>query len=142
MLCPLYPGSGQRGEFCQAQNHQLRTAFQYGIAFETMNGSRTNQRRRTMGKAAFNERLKLAATYWNNISAGLTLTGLIIPYLALNYWIVDLIAWVPDWLDGKAKLSDPAIVAAVSTVVATVAAYVAASACRSFADRLLIKIQD
>ena len=95
-----------------------------------------------MGKAASNERLKLAATYWNNISAGLTLTGLIIPYLALNYWIVDLIAWVPDWLAGQAKLGDPAIVAAVSTLVATVAAYVAASACRSFADRLLIKIQD
>jgi len=95
-----------------------------------------------MGKAAFNERLKLAATYWNNISAGLTLTGLIIPYLALNYWIVDLIAWVPDWLDGQARLSDPAIVAAVSTLVATVAAYVAATVCRSFADKLLIKIQD
>jgi hypothetical protein len=95
-----------------------------------------------MGKAAFNERLKLAATYWNNLAAGLTLTGLIIPYLALNYWIVDLIAWVPDWLAGQAKLSDPAMVAAVSTLVATVAAYVAASACRSFADRLLIKIQD
>ena len=60
-----------------------------------------------MGKAAFNERLKLAATYWNNISAGLTLTGLIIPYLALNYWIVDLIAWVPDWLDGKAGCIHP-----------------------------------
>ena len=95
-----------------------------------------------MGKAAFNERLKLTATYWNNISAGLTLTGLIIPYLALNYWIVDLIVWVPDWLDGQAKLSDPAIVAAVSTLVAAVAAYVAASLCRSFADRLLMKLQD
>jgi hypothetical protein len=95
-----------------------------------------------MGKAAFNERLKLAATYWNNLSAGLMLTGLILPYLALNYWIVDLIAWVPDWLAGQAKLSDPAVVAAVSTLVATVAAYVAASACRSFADRLLTKIQD
>jgi hypothetical protein len=95
-----------------------------------------------MGKAAFNERLKLAATYWNNLAAGLTLTGLIIPYLALNYWIVDLIAWVPDWLAGLAKPSDPAIVAAVSTLVATVAAYVASSACRSFADRLLTKIQD
>ena len=95
-----------------------------------------------MGKTAFNERLKLAATYWNNISAGLTLTGLIIPYLALNYWIADLIAWVPDWLDGQARLSDPAIVAAISTLVAAVAAYVASNLCRSFADRLLIKIQD
>ena len=58
-----------------------------------------------MGKAAFNERLKLAATYWNTISAGLTLTGLIIPYLALNYWIVDLIAWVPDCLTDKPSLA-------------------------------------
>jgi hypothetical protein len=95
-----------------------------------------------MGKAAFNERLKLAATYWNNVSAGLTLTGLIIPYLALNYWIADLIAWAPDWLNGQASFSDPAIVAAVSTLVAAVAAYIAASVCRSFADRLLLKLQD
>ena len=95
-----------------------------------------------MGKAAFNERLKLAATYWNNLFAGLMLTGIILPYLALNYWIVDLIVWVPDWLDGQAKLSDPAIVAAVSTLVATVGAYIAASICRSFADRLLQKLQD
>ena len=95
-----------------------------------------------MGKVALNERLKLAANYWNNLAAGLTLTGIIIPYLALNYWIVDLIAWVPDWLEGQAKLSDPAIVAAGSTLVATVGAYMAANICRSFADRLLQKLQD
>ena len=31
------------------------------------------------------------------------LTGIILPYLARDYWILDLIAWVPDWLEGQAQ---------------------------------------
>src|SRR4051812_8245578 len=96
----------------------------------------------TKGGGRWARRHSMRGSNWRPLIGGLTLTGLIIPYLALNYWIVDLIAWVPNWLDGQAKLSDPAIVAAASTLVATVAAYVAATVCRSFADRLLTKIQD
>jgi len=44
-----------------------------------------------MGKAAFNEGPKLTAYYWNNLSAGPMLTGLILPYLALNYWIITFL---------------------------------------------------
>ena len=36
-----------------------------------------------MGKAADNERLKLRATFFNNLSVACFVTGLFIPYLAL-----------------------------------------------------------
>jgi formate/nitrite transporter FocA (FNT family) len=36
-----------------------------------------------MGKAARNERLKITATYLNNIAAGLFVAGFAIPYLAI-----------------------------------------------------------
>jgi hypothetical protein len=36
-----------------------------------------------MGKAAENERLKLRATWYNNISVGLTVAGVAIPYLTV-----------------------------------------------------------
>jgi hypothetical protein len=35
-----------------------------------------------MGKAAENERIKLKATFFNNVSVGLTVTGVFVPYLA------------------------------------------------------------
>ena len=36
-----------------------------------------------MGKAANNERIKLKAMYFNNISVGLLVAGALIPYLAI-----------------------------------------------------------
>jgi hypothetical protein len=39
----------------------------------------TSQMARQMGKAARNERLKINATFLNNISAGIALTGWLIP---------------------------------------------------------------
>jgi hypothetical protein len=35
-----------------------------------------------MGKAAENERIKLKATYFNNLAVGLALAGVFVPYLA------------------------------------------------------------
>jgi hypothetical protein len=34
-----------------------------------------------MGKAAENERIKLRATFLNNIAVGLAITGILVPYL-------------------------------------------------------------
>jgi hypothetical protein len=36
-----------------------------------------------MGKAADHERIKLRATYLNNISVGLMIAGVLVPYLAV-----------------------------------------------------------
>jgi hypothetical protein len=38
-----------------------------------------------MGKAADNEKLKLRATYYNNIAVAFLITGFVVPYLAVTY---------------------------------------------------------
>jgi hypothetical protein len=48
-----------------------------------------------MGKAAETEDIKLRATWFNNVSVGLLITGFLVPYLALiqdAHFIQDLIA--------------------------------------------------
>jgi hypothetical protein len=42
-----------------------------------------------MGKAATNERIKLNATFLNNIAVGLVITGILVPYLALVQWTFE-----------------------------------------------------
>jgi hypothetical protein len=36
-----------------------------------------------MGKAAENERIKLRATFYNNVAVGLVITGMFVPYLTI-----------------------------------------------------------
>jgi hypothetical protein len=52
-----------------------------------------------MGKAAENERIKLGATWYNNLSVALTFTGVLIPvfslYKAENFQLLD------DWTSGR-----------------------------------------
>ena len=50
-----------------------------------------------MGKAAENERLKLRATWWNNLSIGTGVGGLLVPYINLiqNDW------YLPSMLRGE-----------------------------------------
>jgi hypothetical protein len=43
-----------------------------------------------MGKAAENERIKLRATWFNNVSVGLFITGVLVPYLAFVQGAVQL----------------------------------------------------
>lgn len=47
-----------------------------------------------MGKAADNERHKLRATFYNNLSVGLFLGGVFIPYLALTQRADELVFWL------------------------------------------------
>jgi hypothetical protein len=47
-----------------------------------------------MNKAAQNERIKLRATYFNNLSAGLLLGGCLIPYLVFVQKLGDVIEWM------------------------------------------------
>jgi hypothetical protein len=56
-----------------------------------------------MSKVADNERIKLAATYMNNIAVGVLLAGFFVPYVAL-------LQKMPDnpqlWLGGKPTVVD------------------------------------
>jgi hypothetical protein len=43
-----------------------------------------------MGKAAENERLKLRATFFNNIAVGAVVGGALLPYLALHQTVAGM----------------------------------------------------
>ena len=58
-----------------------------------------------MGKAAENERIKLKATWINNVSVGLFLGGFVIPYLAL-FQRSEPQQYLDDWSRGKYQLTD------------------------------------
>jgi hypothetical protein len=51
-----------------------------------------------MGKAAENERIKLGATFYNNLAVGLTITGLIVPYLTLIQGTFEARVMLADFL--------------------------------------------
>ena len=82
-----------------------------------------------MGKAADNEKIKLTATFYNNVAVGATITGSIVPLLAYARELVqDDDAFTP-------------VEIAVTFLVILVAASVAV-VCRIQANALISKIKD
>ena len=82
-----------------------------------------------MGKAAENEKIKLTATFYNNVAVGATITGSIIPLLAYARELVQNDnAFTP-------------IEFAVTFLVILAAAFVAAF-CRLQASSVISKIKD
>jgi hypothetical protein len=69
-----------------------------------------------MGKAAENERIKLGATWYNNLSVALTFTGVLIPvfslYKAENFQLLD------DWLSLRSVPTSPQGMQLVLSLVA------------------------
>jgi hypothetical protein len=62
-----------------------------------------------MGKAAENEGTKLRATWWNNLSIGLFLAGILIPYLTAFTKTEEVRQFFGDWLHGNPQLTDPQV---------------------------------
>jgi hypothetical protein len=52
-----------------------------------------------VGKASENEAIKLRAAWFNNISVGLTLTGVLIPVFSM--YKVDNFQLLDDWASGR-----------------------------------------
>jgi hypothetical protein len=94
-----------------------------------------------MGKAADNERIKLRATWDNNVSIGLFLGGAIIPYLALGQ-NPELQQKLYDWGHGKYQPTDmdgrKLFVVAAALVIALATSWIF----RVTAHREIQKIQD
>jgi len=92
-----------------------------------------------MGKAAKNERIKLRATFFNNVSVGLILAGCLIPYLAL----VQRLGEITDWMihHGPVELTFLDWARIVTTVVAFFLALSGARHFRRAANKEIEKIQ-
>jgi hypothetical protein len=98
-----------------------------------------------MGKAARNELLKLRATFWNNLAVGVTLAGILVPYLQLQLAAGDARATANEILDhvfqGKWP-SGPSQVVLLSVLVVVITAYIFARLFRQFANGNAEKIED
>jgi hypothetical protein len=91
-----------------------------------------------MGKAADNERVKLNATWNNNVSVGLALAGVIVPYLAFvqNWTPLHGLHGFPamyDWLGDQQNHFK---------ALAFVIAFVGSRFFRNMALKEIAKIQD
>jgi hypothetical protein len=87
-----------------------------------------------MGKAAYNERIKLLATWYNNVSVGLTLTGVLIPVFSLleNFQAFD------DLTTGR---SHPTLLQGLQFVVACGAFVLALTYAASFHNEAIEEIE-
>jgi len=81
------------------------------------------------GKAAKNEKIKLRATYFNNVAVGATITGAIIPFLAYARELIQS--------DDQFTPAEFAV-----TVLLITAAGLVAAMCRVQANSTLSKLED
>ena len=86
-----------------------------------------------MGKAAKNERIKLRATFYNNLAVGAAITGLLVPYLAIYPKFFTAESWTTvPFTDIIAP--EPALSIGVAVVVSLF--------CRSRADTWIATLED
>jgi uncharacterized membrane protein YidH (DUF202 family) len=93
-----------------------------------------------MGKTADNERIKLRATWYNNLSIALTFTGVLIRVFSLykvqNFLLLD------DWTSGRSHPTVVQVLQLVLTLVAFCLALYSAAHLHNSADKEIAKIQD
>lgn len=93
-----------------------------------------------MSKAARNEKIKLRATFLNNISVGLVLAGCLLPYLAFVQKAGDFVDWAFHHVPRETSFLDQAQI--VASIVAFILAFTGARFLRREADKILEKLQD
>jgi hypothetical protein len=93
-----------------------------------------------MGKAAENERIKLGATFYNNLAVGSTITGLLVPYLTLVQGTFEARFMLADFLHGNFSQSQLGPLA--YKLLAMFGAFMCAAIFRGAADHQVAKIQD
>ena len=95
-----------------------------------------------MGKAAKNEGYKLQATFFNNLSIGLLLGGVLIPYLALVQKGIELLQWLDPMITGVRPVTNEDVVRIVFIVLPLVLALTAAYYFRGLAQKSISKVED
>ncbi|SDA12969.1 hypothetical protein SAMN02799622_00869 [Methylobacterium sp. UNC378MF] len=90
-----------------------------------------------MGKAADNERKKLKATWYNNLSIGLMLGGIFIPYLGA----ITKMGYISSKITSGEFFSFEDQAYAVGAIVSMVLAFTGARTLRRSADEIASRIE-
>ncbi|MCK1641188.1 hypothetical protein IVA95_27235 [Bradyrhizobium sp. 157] len=101
-----------------------------------------------MGKAAYNEKLKLRATFFNNLAVATLAAGYLVPYFASLPWLLETATEVPKPITSKwdalsTLLASPeAKIKLVVLVSGIIIASIVAAGLRILANHTLSKIAD
>ena len=91
-----------------------------------------------MGRTAENEMIKLRATYLNNVSVGLTVAGVLIPFLA----IIPRLSYIVGLWETSTLPSHLDVMTAIGTGLAVVLALQGAKSLRRAADQTIRRLRD
>jgi hypothetical protein len=90
-----------------------------------------------MGKVAETERLKLRATFFNNLSVGFYVSGLLIPYIAIIQHSGDIASTLV-----RGTFSHRDLLASIGALAAMGFAVCCANLMRRYANETIAKIED
>jgi hypothetical protein len=93
-----------------------------------------------MGKAADNEAIKLRATYYNNLSVGMAIGGVLVPYLAFFQRISEIEPALIAIRNGGTDNAD--VRKLIGFFIAIAAALLISKRWRARARREIAKLQD
>jgi hypothetical protein len=92
-----------------------------------------------VGKAAENERLKLRAVFWNNLSAGIALAGILVPLIS---YLGGALTSFDKASRGQIPWTREVVESAFFAAGAILAALCLAAILRNHADSIAAKIED
>jgi hypothetical protein len=95
-----------------------------------------------MGKAAHNERIRLRATFLNNLSLGASIAGALAPCVALWAQLPEFLLWTYRWWSGYAEFIPHEIGRLMILAGGTLLAIVFAIELRKRADREIRRVED
>lgn len=95
-----------------------------------------------MGKAARNEMRKQTASLYNNLSAGLLLAMVLIPYFTFITKLPDLYPWLTAWREGAATISGVEVGRAIIVILTTVVALCGVITFQEIARDQITEIED
>jgi hypothetical protein len=88
------------------------------------------------------EALKLRAAFYNNLAVGLTVAGLLVPFLTLYVRAGEFESAISSWWNGAAPFNDFAVKRLIGEFCAMFAALYGARRLRSWAHEVAMKITD
>lgn len=88
-----------------------------------------------------NERIKLRATFFNNLAVGLLVAGALVPYLVFIQGAGEFVEWIIGWSRGTSQFAFLEATKVITTVVGMLMAFYGARYFRQAANKEISKIK-